>query len=125
MRILIADDNQLVRDGVARLLSSKQTWEVCGQATDGESAISKARELLPDVILLDISMPGVNGLDAARSLRQQVPGVKILVMSHHDPAHLLAGALEAGAHGCVDKSRLGVDLVPAIESLGGSSGSQT
>ena len=125
MRILIADDNELVRSGVVRLLASKQTWEVCGEATDGESAILKARELLPDVILLDISMPGISGLEAARLLRQQVPGVKILLISQHDPAQFLAGALEAGAHACLDKSRLGVDLLPAIETLGGSSAMQT
>ncbi len=120
MRILIADDNDLVRSGLIRLLSSKQSWEVCGEATDGESAIVKARDLLPDVILLDISMPGMSGLDAARVLREKVPGVKILLMSQHNLAQLQACAVEAGAHACVDKSRLGVDLVPMIETLGRS-----
>jgi len=125
MRILITDDNELVRHGIARLISTRQSWEVCGEAADGESAILKAREVLPDVILLDISMPGIGGLDAARALRQQIPGVKIVVISQHDPAHLRAGALQAGADACVDKARLGTDLLPVIESFGKNSHEQS
>ena len=70
MRILIADDNDMVRRGVIRLLSDESDWTVCGEAKDGSEAIQKARELLPDVILLDISMPDMSGLDVARRLRR-------------------------------------------------------
>ena len=117
MRILIADDNDMVRRGVVRILASVTNWEVCGEARDGSEALRKAREILPDLILLDISMPGINGLEVARLLRQEVPETKILVISQHDPIQLLPRAIEAGAHACVDKSRLGSDLVATMESL--------
>jgi two-component system, NarL family, response regulator NreC len=117
MRILIADDNEMVRRRVTGILSSVPNWEVCGQAMDGEEAIQKARELLPDLILLDISLPGLSGLEAARLLRQKVPKTKILVMTQHDPIPFLPCVLEAGAHACVEKSRLGMDLLASIKSI--------
>jgi len=117
MRILVVDDNERVRQGVIDILASKANWEVCGEAKDGTEAIEKARDLLPDVILLDISMPGLNGLETARLLRQQVSSAKILIMSQHDPASLLASALQAGAHGCIDKGHLGTHLLSSIESI--------
>jgi len=124
MRILIADDNDMVRRGVMGILARVANWEVCGEARDGSEALRKARELLPDLILLDISMPGTNGLQVARLLRQEVPEAKILVISQHDPIQLLPRALEAGAHACLDKSRLDPDLVAAMESLGGTAESR-
>jgi two-component system response regulator NreC len=114
MRILIADDSELVRRGVTAILTSKTDWEICGQAANGQEAIQKARELWPDLVLLDISMPGLDGLQTARLLRQELPDVKIVIMSQHDPVHLLPGALEAGASACVDKSRLSTDLVTTV-----------
>jgi CheY-like chemotaxis protein len=81
---------------------------------DGSDVLQKARELCPDVILLDISMPVQDGLKAANILRQEFPQVKIIIMSQHDPAQLLPCAKEAGADACVDKSRLGPDLLSAI-----------
>src|SRR5258706_1557126 len=116
MRILIADDNDVVRHGVVRLLS-ETGWNVCGEARDGAEALQKARELLPDLILLDVSMPGMNGLEAARLLRQELPEVKILVISQHDPIHLLPSVVEAGGNACVDKGRLGTDLVASIKGI--------
>jgi two-component system response regulator NreC len=117
MRILVVDDNDRVRRGVIDILESNPNWVVCGEAKDGREAIEKALNLLPDVILLDISMPGLNGLETARLLRQQVSSAKILIMSQHDPASVLASALQAGAHGCVDKGHLGTQLLPSIESI--------
>jgi two-component system, NarL family, response regulator NreC len=117
MRILIADDNDAVRRGVVGLLSSETGWKVCGEAGDGSEALQKARELRPDLILLDISMPGMNGLEVARLLRQALPEAKILVVSQHDPVHLLPSVVEAGGDGCVDKSRLGTDLVASIKNI--------
>jgi DNA-binding NarL/FixJ family response regulator len=117
MRILIADDSDGVRRGVVRLLSSEAGWRVCGEARDGSEALQKARELLPDLILLDVSMPGMNGLEVARLLRQELPEAKILVISQHDPIHLLPGVVEAGGDGCLDKSRLSTDLVASIRSI--------
>jgi DNA-binding NarL/FixJ family response regulator len=121
MRILIADDSDMVRHGVRGILSCETTWEVCGEAIDGAEALRKARELLPDLILLDISMPGLNGLEVARLLRQEVPEAKILVMSQHDPILLLPRAVEAGAHACVDKGSLGTALLATIKSINGTS----
>jgi DNA-binding NarL/FixJ family response regulator len=121
MRILIVDDNERIRRGVSDILASKKNWNVCGEARDGMEAIRKARELLPDLILLDISMPGLNGLEAARLLRQEIANTKILLMSQYDPIPLLPGAIQAGANGCVDKSRLGTDLLSCIERISGIS----
>jgi len=121
MRILIVDDNERIRRGVLAILTSKKDWNVCGEARDGMEAIRKARELLPDLILLDISMPGLNGLEAARLLRQEIAHTKILLMSQYDPIPLLPGAIQAGANGCVDKSRLGTDLLSSIERISGIS----
>jgi len=117
MRILIADDNQLVRQGVRSILSCETRYEVCGEAVDGAEAIRMARELLPDLVLLDISMPVQNGLEASRLIRQQMPEVKIIIMSHHDPVQILSSALNAGAHGCVDKGYLAADLLTTIKNI--------
>ncbi len=117
MRILIVDDSSMVRRGVIGLLSSEASWEICGEASDGSEALAKARALLPDVILLDVSMPGLNGLEVARRLRKEVPKARIVVMSQHDPAHLLPGVMAAGGDACLDKSRLAADLVDSIRNL--------
>jgi DNA-binding NarL/FixJ family response regulator len=117
MRILIVDDNERIRRGVSGILSSEPDWQVCGEASDGMDGIAKARELQPDLVLLDVSMPGMDGLETARLFRQEKLTAKILILSQHDPTHLLPGALEAGAQGCVDKSRLITDLVLAIKAL--------
>src|SRR6267142_668741 len=101
MRILIADDNDAVRRGVVGLLSSEAGWKVCGEARDGSEALQKARELLPDLILLDVSMPGINGLEVSRLLRQEVPQARILVISQHDPIQLMTRVIAAGGDGCV------------------------
>jgi DNA-binding NarL/FixJ family response regulator len=117
MRILIADDHHLVRRGVGDLLSKEAGWEICGEATDGAQALQKACELHPDLVLLDISMPDGSGLEAARRIRQEIPHVKILMMSHHDPTQFVQSAIASGADGCIDKARLALDLVATIKSL--------
>jgi two-component system response regulator NreC len=114
MRILIADDNKLIRRGIAGLLSGEKDLVVCGEASDSSETLKKAGELNPDVVLLDVSMPGTNGLDTAQILRQQFPALKILMISHHDPSQLLRRSLEAGAQGCIDKARIATDLLPAL-----------
>lgn len=117
MKILIADDNEHVRRGVRNILSSVPGCEICGEAKDGTEALQCAAELQPDLILLDISMPGLSGLEVARLLRDQVPTAAVLIMSQHDPALVLPRALEVGARGCVDKGRLAADLPRAIKSV--------
>jgi DNA-binding NarL/FixJ family response regulator len=117
MRILIADDNDMVRRGVIGLLSGEPDWTVCGEARDGSEAIQKARELLPNVILLDISMPGISGLEVSRRLRQELPDAKLLIISQHDPFVMLPRVIEVGGDACLDKSRLATDLVATIKNL--------
>jgi DNA-binding NarL/FixJ family response regulator len=118
MRILIVDDNDRVRRGVVAMVSAETGWKVCGEANNGADAIRKARELLPDLLLVDISMPDLSGLEVARLLRQELPQIKILVMSHHDPAQLLPRALEAGANACLDKAYLHRDLLTIVGRMG-------
>ena len=117
MRILIVDDSDLVRRSVAGFLSSAPDCEICGEASAGQEAVRKARELSPDVILLDVSMPDVSGLETARLLRAQAPSVKIIMMSQHDPVQMLPRALESGADACVDKCRVTTDLLATIRTL--------
>ncbi|HXZ81045.1 MAG TPA: response regulator transcription factor [Terriglobales bacterium] len=117
MRILIADDNQFVRRAIVGLLAQQDGIEVCGEASDSADAIQKATELQPDMILLDISMPGRNGLETARVLKQKFPETKILIVSQHDPKQMLARSLEVGASGCIEKARLAIDLLPMIRGL--------
>ena len=107
----------MVRRGVIRLLSDEPDWTVCGEAKNGTEAIQKALELVPDVILLDISMPGTSGLEVARRLREELPKAKLLVISQHDPFVMLPLVIEAGCDACLDKSRLATDLVATIKNL--------
>jgi DNA-binding NarL/FixJ family response regulator len=117
MRILIADDNEIIRRGVIDILSEQSEWTVCGEAKNGSEALQKARELEPDLILLDVSMPDISGLEIARRLRLEVPKAKILVVSQHDPVQLSPLVIEAGGDGCLDKGRLGIDLLTTIKRL--------
>lgn len=119
MRILIADDSEIVRRSVIGLLSSETSWVICGEARDGSEALQKARELLPDLVLLDISMPGISGLEIAHLLREEIPQTKIMVISQHDPRQMLPRVIEAGGHGCVDKGRLSTDLLAGIKKISG------
>lgn len=117
MRILIADDNDLVRRGIRVLLSSVSDYEVCGEASDGGQALQKTRDLLPDVVLLDISMPVSDGFETARLIKQEFPDVKILIMSQNDETQLLPSALQCGANGCLDKTHMSDKLISAIKSI--------
>ena len=117
IRVLIADDNERLRRGIASLLSSAYGLEVYAEASDANETVKKADELRPSLILLDVSMPGPNGLNTARLLREKFPDVKILIISQHDPKQLLPHSLEVGAHGCIDKARLAVDLLPTLKNI--------
>jgi DNA-binding NarL/FixJ family response regulator len=114
MQILIADDNAMVRRGVKLLLSSRPEYTICGEAGNGDEAVSKAKQLQPDLILLDISMPGSNGLVVAARLRRELPAIKIIIMSQHDMAQIMPSAVAAGADACLDKDNLGTDLLSTI-----------
>jgi PAS domain S-box-containing protein len=117
VRILIADDHEVVRRGVRSLLKSRADWEVCGEAVDGRDAVQKAKELKPDVIVMDIGMPHLNGLEAARVIRKEVPHSEILILSQHEASEMRPAALQAGAREYITKSDVARDLLTAVESV--------
>src|ERR1700722_15276279 len=117
LRILIADDHDLMRRGVKALLQSRAGWEVCGEAHTGREAVSKAEELKPDVVILDISMPDLNGVDAAKRIRKVAPATEILILSVHYSDQLIREIVEAGVRGYIVKSDSDRDLVIAVETL--------
>jgi DNA-binding NarL/FixJ family response regulator len=117
LRILLADDHEIVRRGLCTLLQKREGWEICGEATDGREAVEKAKELKPDVVIVDIGMPNLNGLDATRRLLQQDPGAKVIVLTVTDADQVIREALDAGARGFVLKSDAARDLVSAVEAL--------
>jgi DNA-binding NarL/FixJ family response regulator len=117
LRILIADDHEVVRRGLAALLQSHEGWEVCGEAKDGRQAVEMARQLNPDVVILDIGMPILNGLAATRQLAQQNPRQKMIVLTITDSDQVIREALDAGARGFVLKSDAARDLVSAVEAV--------
>jgi len=117
LRILIADDHEVVRRGMCTLLQAHEGWEICGEASDGRDAVEKAKQLKPDVVILDIGMPNLNGLAATRQLTQQDPHCRIIVLTITDSDQVIREALDAGARGFVLKSDAGRDLVSAVEAL--------
>ena len=118
LRILIADDKPLVRSGLRILLERHDGWAVCGEAADGLEALEKATNLKPDVILLDISMPKLDGLSALPLLRDKAPDSEVLILTLHERLDMARAAANAGARAYVAKSRLSTDLVPSIEAVG-------
>ncbi|HEY2823314.1 MAG TPA: response regulator [Candidatus Acidoferrum sp.] len=116
-RILIADDHEVMRRGVRGLLESHDEWAVCGEAFEGREVVVKSRELRPDLIIMDINMPGLTGIDAAQQIRKENPSAKILFFSVHESAQTVREVLNVGAQGYVAKSRAGHDLVDAVRNV--------
>lgn len=117
IRILIADDHEVVRFGVGALLRAQPGWEVCGELANGRDAVNFAQEHLPDIALLDLSMPGLNGIDAARFIKKASPETKILIFTMHETEELVHEVFRAGADGYVLKSDAGTHLVTAINTV--------
>jgi DNA-binding NarL/FixJ family response regulator len=117
VRILVADDHQVVRTGLRTLLESKAGWEVCGEATQGREAVQKSAELKPDVAVLDIAMPILNGVEATRQICKLSPDTAVLILSMHDSEHLVREVLEAGAKGYILKDDADRNLLAAVEAL--------
>jgi PAS domain S-box-containing protein len=117
MRILIADDHEIVRRGVRSLLSSVENCDVCGEAVDGQDALEKARELLPDVVIMDVSMPRMNGLESTREITRTLPDTQVIVLSQHVSEEMVRQAFKAGAHGYVVKSSIATELVLALKKV--------
>jgi DNA-binding NarL/FixJ family response regulator len=117
IRILIVDDKQFVRNGLRMFLESHDGMKVCGEASDGLEGIKKAYELRPDVVLLDLNMPILDGFKAARLIREGSPEVEILIVTSYHSLEAARIAAEVGASGYVTKSLISSDLVPAIEQV--------
>jgi DNA-binding NarL/FixJ family response regulator len=117
LRILLADDHEVVRRGLCTLLQSHEGWEICGEAKDGREVVEKAKQLKPDVVVLDVGMPNLNGLAATRQLVQQDRRCKVIVLTITDSDQVIREALDAGARGFVLKSDAARDLVSAVEAL--------
>jgi DNA-binding NarL/FixJ family response regulator len=117
VRILIADDHELTRRGVQVCLESQPEWKVVGEAATGHEAVEKARALKPDVVILDISMPQLSGLETARQILKAVPQAEIAILTMHDSEALVRRALEAGARAFVTKSDVAHHLIDAVNAL--------
>src|ERR1700758_4492157 len=117
LRILIADDHALIRRGVRELLESHPGWTVCAEAATGQEAVERAQQFRPHLAVLDITMPELNGIDAARIIQKESPDTKILMLSMHYSEELLDELVKANIRGYLVKSDSSRDLVPAVEAL--------
>jgi len=125
LRILLADDHALVRRGARGVLQSQQGWRVVGEAGNGIEAVEKAKRLKPDIAIVDISMPELDGVQVTRQIREAVPNTKVLVLTMHESEQVVESALDAGAHGYVLKSDLTACLVKAVKDVSGGRRSLT
>lgn len=117
IRILVVDDHAVVRHGLRTLLSSRPDWKIVDEAEDGVEAVDKANSLKPDVVILDVSMPRMDGLEACRRIRKDVPESEILIVTQHDSPQMMREAIRAGARGYVVKANVTTDLPAAIEAV--------
>lgn len=118
LRILLVDDHEVMRGGLRSLLESRPGWEICGEAANSADAIEKARVLRPDVVVLDISMPGSSGLEAVPLIRKDTPSVEVLILSRYEEREMRLKALEVGARAYVTKTQgLARELLSAIDGI--------
>ncbi len=117
VRILIVDDHAVLRDGIRALLALHDDIEVVGEASEGKEAVERAQELGPDVVIMDIAMPGMDGLEATRRIRKKSPKIKVLVLTQYDNKEYILSAIKAGASGYVPKRALASELVSAINAV--------
>lgn len=116
-RLLIVDDHEIFRRGLRALLEPYAEWKVCGEAVDGTDAVAQCKLLKPDVVVMDVTMPGLNGLEASRFIKKDAPETQIVIITQHDSPQIRAAAREAGAAAFVTKSAVGSELVSAIRNL--------
>jgi DNA-binding NarL/FixJ family response regulator len=117
VRILIADDHEIVRKGVSSLLQSRDNFEICGEASNGEEAVQQARQLDPDLIVLDVTMPILDGISAAKRIRKLKPSTPILILSMHEGREMVRAAKLAGAQAFVTKSDVSSNLLKAVDAV--------
>lgn len=116
-RLLIVDDHEIFRRGLRALLEPSSEWQICGEAVDGMDAVEQCRLLKPDIVVLDVSMPRLNGLEAARLIKKETPEPQIVIITQHDSPQIRTAAIEAGAQAFVTKSAVGSELVSALRNL--------
>ena len=116
-RLLIVDDHEIFRRGLRALLEPSSEWQICGEAVDGIDAVEQYKTLRPDIVVLDVSMPRLNGLEAARLIRKENPESQIVIITQHDSPQIRSAAHEAGARAFVTKSSVGSELVFALRNL--------
>lgn len=116
-RILIADDHQVVRKGVAAILSERPAWEICGEAANGRQAITLAARVKPDIVVMDICMPDMNGLEATRRILKRNPQMQVLILTMHESEQLVRDVISSGARGYLLKDDDPNDLVAAVDAL--------
>jgi len=117
LRILIADDHEMVRRGLRNMLEEHEGWHVCGEASNGREAVELADKLMPNVVIMDLSMPELNGLEATRQIKKSVPNAEILIFTVHETEGLIRDVLAAGARGYLLKADASKHIVTAIEAL--------
>ena len=117
IRILMVDDHAVMRDGIRALLAVNDDFEIAGEASEGKDAVEKAHELSPDVVIMDIAMPGMEGMEATRRIVHKNPKAKILILTQHNDKEYTLSAIKAGAAGFLPKRALGSDLVTAIRAV--------
>jgi DNA-binding NarL/FixJ family response regulator len=117
LRILIADDHELVRRGIRGILRARRDWKVIDEAADGREALDKVRKLQPDLVIIDIGMPHLDGLEATRQIAEAAPKTRILILTMHESDQMVRRVLEAGALGYVLKSDLAANLVKAVKAV--------
>jgi two-component system response regulator NreC len=117
IKILLADDHKIVRDGLRTLIEKENGMEVVAEAEDGRSAVKQAKKLLPDIVIMDITMPDLNGIDATRAIIEEAPRVKVIALSMHSDRRFVSGMLEAGASGYLLKDSAFEELATAIRAV--------
>ena len=117
LRIFVADDHELVRHGIRGLLRTRRGWKVVGEAANGQDAVERTSKLKPDVVIVDISMPDLDGLEATRRMREAVPTTEVVVLTMHESDQMVRRVLDAGARGYVLKSDLATHLVKAVKTV--------
>jgi two-component system response regulator NreC len=117
IKILVADDHKIVRDGLRTLIEKENGMEVIAEAEDGRAAVKQAKKLLPDIVIMDITMPDLNGIDATRAIFEEAPGVKVIALSMHSDRRFVSGMLEAGASAYLLKDSAFEELATAIHAV--------
>ena len=117
IRVLLVDDHAIMRDGIRALLGLNEDIEIVGEASEGREAIEKTKELSPDLVIMDIAMPRIDGLEATRRIKKQNPNVKVLILTQYNNKEYILSAVKAGAAGYLPKRALGSELVSAVRAI--------